>query len=215
MSFTDGLWAEIAPIRDAISAHPLITGLEDGSLAPDIFDGYLAQDAVYLGRYARVLAGLASQASDPAEVVFWSTGARQAIEVERDLHAAHVEHLDTTEMSPTTLAYTSFLLSLLAAGSYPVAAAGVLPCYWVYADVGAGLNSRAGELDRHPYGDWIVVYSDPTFAAEAEQARAIVDLLARDADATTLAAMRGAFMTASRYEWMFWDAAWRREKWPV
>jgi thiaminase/transcriptional activator TenA len=23
------------------------------------------------------------------------------------------------------------------------------------------------------------------------------------------------FATTSRYEWMFWDAAWRQERWPV
>jgi len=23
------------------------------------------------------------------------------------------------------------------------------------------------------------------------------------------------FVTTTRYEWMFWDAAWRREHWPV
>jgi thiaminase/transcriptional activator TenA len=27
--------------------------------------------------------------------------------------------------------------------------------------------------------------------------------------------MHQAFATASRYEWMFWDAAWRQETWPV
>jgi thiaminase (transcriptional activator TenA) len=25
----------------------------------------------------------------------------------------------------------------------------------------------------------------------------------------------GHFTTTSRYEWMFWDAAWRGEAWPV
>jgi thiaminase/transcriptional activator TenA len=26
---------------------------------------------------------------------------------------------------------------------------------------------------------------------------------------------RAHFATTARYEWMFWDAAWRREVWPV
>ena len=27
--------------------------------------------------------------------------------------------------------------------------------------------------------------------------------------------MREAFVVSSRYEYMFWDAAWRMEEWPV
>jgi len=27
--------------------------------------------------------------------------------------------------------------------------------------------------------------------------------------------MHEAFATCTRYEWMFWDAAWRMEDWPV
>ena len=28
-------------------------------------------------------------------------------------------------------------------------------------------------------------------------------------------AMREAYLKATRYEWMFWDSAWRLEPWPV
>jgi thiaminase (transcriptional activator TenA) len=30
-----------------------------------------------------------------------------------------------------------------------------------------------------------------------------------------LARVHQRFVTTSRYEWMFWDAAWRQERWPV
>ncbi len=215
MTFTDDLWAATVPIRDAISRHPFLVGLRDGSLDREVFAGYLAQDARYLGQYARVLAGLAAQASDPDDVTFWSRGATEAIVVERQLHATHVADLDGVEPSPTCLAYTSYLLSLLSSGSYAVCAAGVLPCYWVYADVGAELSAGASDLDAHPYADWITVYADPGFAAEAGHARAIVDRIGNLADSATATAMTRAFVTATRYEWMFWDAAWRRETWPV
>ena len=48
-----------------------------------------------------------------------------------------------------------------------------------------------------------------------QTARAITDELAEAADAATVARMHEAFATASRYEWMFWDAAHRLERWPV
>ena len=30
-----------------------------------------------------------------------------------------------------------------------------------------------------------------------------------------IARMEEAFLISSRYEWMFWDMAWREERWPV
>jgi thiaminase len=54
-------------------------------------------------------------------------------------------------------------------------------------------------------------YGDPAFTASTVAARAILDRVADQAGAATRARMREAFTTATRYEWMFWDAAWRRE----
>ena len=37
----------------------------------------------------------------------------------------------------------------------------------------------------------------------------------RDLTAGQEARARDHFETGARYEWMFWDAAWRRESWPL
>lgn len=219
MTFTAELWERIAPIRAAIDAHPFVRGLEDGTLDRDLFTGYMAQDAIYLDAYARALAAAAAQAPTPEDVVFWATSASGAILVERELHAAHVADFAAAVASPTTTAYTNHLLALAAGGSYAALAAGLLPCFWIYEDVGTRLKSRVedahGALATHAFGDWIGQYGDPEFAKSTQQAIAIVDRLAADASAATRAAMRAAFVTASRYEWMFWDAAHRAETWPV
>ena len=39
--------------------------------------------------------------------------------------------------------------------------------------------------------------------------------MAEDASLAELEAMRQAFLTSSRYEYMFWDAAYNRQEWPV
>jgi thiaminase/transcriptional activator TenA len=39
--------------------------------------------------------------------------------------------------------------------------------------------------------------------------------MAHDASPSELDAMRQAFLTSSRYEYMFWEAAYRREQWPL
>lgn len=215
MTFCDRLWTQIAPLRKAIGEHPFVRALGDGTLPPEIFVGYLAQDALYLGQYSRVLAGLATMADNPDDALFWAKGARESIEVERQMHASHVDDLTAAELSPSGRAYTSYLLSLLAGGDYANAATGVLPCYWVYQDVGEELLAAAGSLEGHPFADWIGLYSDVSFADQVEVAKSIVERLGTEANATTQARMITTFVTATRYEWMFWDAAWRQESWPI
>ena len=215
MSFSQDAWEAVAPIRKAIGGLPFLTGMEDGTLRRESFDYYMAQDAHYLVDYGRVLAAAASQTSDTGELVFWARSAYTAVTVERELHAAHVADFAAIPRSPTCTAYTSYLFSLAAAGCYPALAAGILPCFWIYEDVGSRLKDRVGDLPGHPYADWISTYGDPEFAAATEQARQIVDRLAGQADPGTVERMHEAFATASRYEWMFWDAAWRQESWPL
>lgn len=213
--FSEHVWDAVSDIRRSIDDHPFLAGLEDGTLPRQVFTGYLAQDAHYLSDYARVLASCATQSRTADDLVFWAGSAQQAVLVERSLHTSHVTDLDRHEKSPTCTAYTSFLLGLAAGGSYPVLVAGVLPCYWIYEDVGRRLRERVGDLSGHPYGDWIGTYGDPAFAASTATARTIVDRVASESGEATVRRMTEAFITASRHEWLFWDAAWRQEAWPV
>jgi thiaminase/transcriptional activator TenA len=215
MSFSEDAWEAIAPIRKAIDELPLLTEMADGTLPRDTFVYYMAQDAHYLADYGRVLAAAASQTTDADELLFWAGSAHTTVIVERELHAAHVADFAVIPKSPTCTAYTSFLFSVAAAGCYPALAAGILPCFWIYEDVGRRLKDCVGDLTGHPYADWISTYGDPQFAASTKQAKQILDRLAAQADPGTVERMHQAFATASRYEWMFWDMAWRRETWPV
>jgi len=215
VTFSTEAWQSIRTVRGAIDRLPFLRALADGSLPTEVFNYYLTQDAHYLASYGRVLAGAAAQTDQPDELVFWAQSAVNTVTVERQLHAAHVFDFSVVEPSPTCTAYTSYLFSLTSGGSYPALIAGILPCFWIYEDVGRRLKERVGDLAAHPYADWVGTYGDPDFARATERARAIVDQVAQKASAADRERMRAAFATASRYEWMFWDTAWRRETWPV
>ena len=212
--FTAVAWARAADVREAIDTHPFLRGLRDGTLPSATFLGYLAQDAHYLLGYARALAMCAAQATDTDDISFWGSAAHDAIEVERTLHEGRILDLDAVEPSPTGIAYVNFLLSTAVRGDYPVLAAALLPCFWIYEDVGRRLKDGV-ELSGHPYADWISTYGDPDFALASARVRQIVDTCAENSSPSVVSAMHNAFVTAARYEWMFWDAAWRSETWPV
>lgn len=213
--FTDELWEEIAPIKKAIDQGQFVRGLGDGSLSQDKFNYYMVQDALYLAAYAKVLAGLATFAHDPDDLVFWAEASANSIKVERELHASHVDVMAAATPSPTCRAYSDFLAAQLASGEYGIVAAAVLPCFWIYQVVGTELLDTAGDLEKHPYGDWIGMYANPVFAQETKIVRGIVDRAAEGVLELQRQRMRDAFVQASRYEWMFWDAAWRMETWPI
>lgn len=213
--FTDELWEEIAPIKKAIDQGQFVRGLGDGSLSQDKFNYYMVQDALYLAAYAKALAGLATFAHDPDDLVFWAEASANSIKVERELHASHVDVMAAATPSPTCRAYSDFLAAQLASGEYGIVAAAVLPCFWIYQVVGTELLDTAGDLEKHPYGDWIGMYANPVFAEETKIVRGIVDRAAEGVLELQRQRMRDAFVQASRYEWMFWDAAWRMETWPI
>lgn len=219
MTFTDDAWEATASIRKAIDELPFVEGLADGSLDEERFAYYLAQDAHYLLDYARVLAAAAAKADIPDDIAFFANSAHGAIAVERQLHESHLGGMKAIRPSPTCVGYTSYLLGLAQIQGYAEVVAGVLPCFWVYTDVGGRLHERAGTaaggLEAHPYGEWIATYADEAFAAATERAKSTVDRLAATADPATLDRMHRAFSTATTWEWMFWDAAWRLESWPV
>jgi thiaminase/transcriptional activator TenA len=218
--FRDELWPEVDHIYRAILEHPFITGLTTGSLPADVFEHYVVQDAHYLRDYARALAITGARADTDDQIVQFCQDAAGAIVVERSLHAGFMagfsrtsEELADEPVAPTTLAYTSYLLRVAHQGSYPEAVAAVLPCYWLYARVGQQLVERSSP---HPlYRRWIETYGGEEFQAVVAAVLAVVDVLGEQLTGVARQRFVDHVVTTSRYEWLFFDAAWRRERWPA
>jgi thiaminase/transcriptional activator TenA len=208
------------PVFARILAHPFVAGLTDGSLPRESFQHYVVQDALYLVDYARALALVGAKAPDESTISMFASHAHGALEVERSLHAGLLGELGVdpdafraATAGPTTLAYTSFLLRSCHQGSFAEGLAAVLPCYWIYAEVGARLLARSSPDPL--YARWIGTYGGEEFGRIVSDVLALVDRTGLSASASEQAAMRERVVATSRYEWMFWDASWRREEWPV
>jgi thiaminase/transcriptional activator TenA len=219
-SWTESLWADVAPIYDAILGHPFLRGLTSGDLLSDRFAYYIAQDAHYLRDYARALAVTGAKAPTHADAGMLARHAAGTVDVELTLHAALLpqlglanEDLDRIPVSPTTLGYTSYLLATAYGGSFAEGLAAVLPCYWIYARVGEALTDRGSPDTR--YSAWIGTYASAEFAQVVAEALALADRIGSRLSGDDEARARHHFTVTSRYEWMFWDAAWRLEQWPL
>ncbi|WP_420910923.1 TenA family protein [Rhodococcus sp. OK519] len=223
--FTDRLWERTAVLRAAIDDMEFLRRLGDGTLPLDVFRTYIEQDALYLAEYAKALALLAVRSPDPQTAAFWATSAATAAVVETELHeglmssGALPESAGTPEHSPACLGYVSYLTATAATEPYPVAAAAVLPCFWIYAEVGRRLAADAHDVlatdPSHPYAQWVTTYDDPAFHESVATARRLVDAAAAAATTTQRDAMEKAFVVATRYEFQFWDTALNPQPWPA
>ncbi len=216
---TDELWQGIAGIYGAILAHPFLTGLTDGSLPQDTFAFFVVQDALYLQGYAEALAAVASRAPDAAGTEMFARHAA-GVAVEAKLHDSLLTDLGidpasvgVTEAAPTTLAYTSYLLATIRGGSYAEGVGAVLPCYWIYWEVGKELV-RHGSPDPR-YQRWIGTYGGEEFGDIAREVLAATDELGAGLSPSERARVHRHFRATSRYEWMFWDMGYRKESWPL
>ncbi|WP_166353657.1 TenA family protein [Phytoactinopolyspora limicola] len=220
MGFSADAWNRAKPWYDAILAHPFVRELGDGSLDRKVFLRYMIDDAHYLARYSRALATTAARWPEPDGAAAIARFAAGAVDAERLLHASFLDeagielsNLDT-EPTPTCLAYVHSLQADASLAPVGVAMAGLLPCFRIYAEVGQHLAGALAERPDHPYAAWLATYGDPEFAADTRRAEALVDNLA-EVDTTNVEQMHHAYARASRFEWMFWDASYQGETWPM
>ncbi len=208
-----------AELRSKIAELPFLSELCAGTLSRERFQGYIIQDALYLGEFSRALALAAAKAPDPATVEVFAGSALGAVAVERALHERYLAEfgiggkaLHDAESSPDCLAYTSFLLATAYGDPFAVVVAALLPCFSIYWDVGSSIKRQA--QPQNPYRAWIDTYADPRFGNSVERVIAIADREAAGQPALR-ERMLGAFTQAARYEWLFWDGAYWRRGWPA
>lgn len=216
MEWSKQAWKAIEPVYEGILGMPFIEELINGSLSQDKFLFYLRQDAVYLADYGKVLSGIAAKLNNPEHSEAFIHFAGESIAVEKALHESFLNKTKAGSIaaSPACLLYTSYLMRQLSFAPVEVAVAAVLPCFWIYKEVGDYIlaNQRKGE---NPYQNWIDTYGGEEFATSVALAVSIADELAGRCTPGQRDAMTEAFVMCSRFEWMFWDSAYNKEQWKI
>ncbi|MFW7404046.1 MAG: bifunctional hydroxymethylpyrimidine kinase/phosphomethylpyrimidine kinase, partial [Rothia mucilaginosa] len=206
--WTAALWAAGGETWHQILDLPFVRALGDGTLDEDLFAFYLDQDALYLRDYSRALATLSARADTAEAQVHWAAGAHEAIAAESQLHEGWLANRARLGgPSPITMGYTNFLRASAAGEDYVVGAAAVLPCYWLYEEVGAVLSSQ-NHAD-HPYAEWLSMYGGEEFAADVARSLAEVERAFETASPAQRVRAARAYLSACVYEREFFDQAHR------
>ncbi|MDO4641996.1 MAG: thiaminase II [Neisseria sp.] len=219
MTFSQEAWQRNLALYQATLNLPFNQELARGILNREAFCHYVIQDAHYLEAYGRALAVCGAKAFDAEGILQFAAAAQEAIVVERSLHNGFMQKfgISTEQFAQTPLTaachhYTSYLISVAWSESYPVVLAVLLPCFWIYAEVGKNIVSRSAP--DNPYQAWIDTYAGEEFHESVRRVIATVDHTAAGCSADTLQKMHHAYTTAAKLEWLFWDSAYRRQTWP-
>lgn len=205
---TRRLWDLTGDAWQQIMSLPFIQSLGDGSLSEEHFSFYLDQDAQYLARYSKALARLASMAPETEAQLHWAGGAAECIEVEAALHRDWLHDQVTSAPSPITNAYTDFLIAATHGDDYVIGVAAVLPCYWLYAEVGLELAAQNGP--NHPYRAWLEQYAGEDFIGGVRAAIGFSERALAAVDESTRDRAAKAYLSAAFHEVDFFDQADRR-----
>src|SRR5213078_3368144 len=139
-------------------------------------------------------------------IVLFAKAAEEAIVVERALHGGFFRDFGigpdafaATPLTPACDHYVSYLLATAYAEPFEVLLGALLPCFWIYAEVGRDILAR--ESADNPYHAWIDTYSGTDFQEAVARMIAATDAAARHASPALRERMHRAFTHATRLEW--------------
>lgn len=218
MRFSEELRERTTNSWDKSLNHPFVKGIVAGDLPLETFKNYIMQDIYYLKHYGKVHAFASAHADDFHVSAGLAEKAKNTAEAELTVHKEHAEILDITDEdiqnfkpAPTVYAYTSHLYRASLSGSLAQIIAAILPCYWLYADI--GIKYKNSNPDEEIYRNWIQMYASDWFQESTQEMVDLMDDLADKASEDEKKKIKEQFVIAKEYELAFWEMSYTFEKW--
>ncbi|HSI66818.1 MAG TPA: thiaminase II [Planococcus sp. (in: firmicutes)] len=222
MAFSDELKEKILPIWRQNHAHPFVQGIGDGTLDKEKFRFFMVQDYLYLIDYAKLFALGAVKANEVETMGKFAQILDSTLNEEMSLHRQYgkkfgisAEEFERATPSPITLAYSHYMLHVAQNGTLAHLVAAVLPCMWSYWEIGKELSKIPGARNHEFYGEWIQMYSSEEFGSSARWCIGLLDELAAESSQAERGQLEEIFLNTTRFEFMFWDMAFKQEMWPT
>ena len=207
--WTEEAWAEASGIYAEIIGHPFILKLADGTLPTEKFKRYIAQDELYLGNYGRQMFAFAAMIEDASQKEMFTEFARAGMEGEKAMHNLMIARfgIDVSALpSKITAAYNAHTEAAIQTGCKEIAFASLLPCIWIYNEVGKHLKTIAS-IEDNPYREWIDEYGNEGFSAAVDKVLSLINEYANSTNETMRAEMTNQFCEGVRFEYEFWNYA--------
>lgn len=219
MSFTEEVRKLAAPYWEASFKHPFLKEIESGCLDSKMFRYYLIQDRYYLEHFGKLYNLIAEVTTDSKIKELMSQHSKDLKLGELNIRNQFFQILEIseteileTEISPTAYHYVSHMYRQLIESSPKVAMAGMLPCAWLYQELGERLIKNGSPEPL--YQKFIETYAGEHAALKIVEERRILDELYIEATKKEQNQMKEAFIISTHMEYLFWEMAYTFEKWP-
>lgn len=204
------------PIWQGIFKHPFLQELREGTLPKSTFKFFISQDYLFLKDMITCLGIMVDKAVDGAakDLLLYMKRASETIEINALIRLGDelggINFMEV-EYTPSCYAYTRHLLFIALSGSFLEAISSITPCYWSYMEIGDYLGYSK---DRF-YNDWIKTYRSEEYRSLVSKILGVVDRTAERAQREVIERAMKAFIISSKYEYMFWDMAYKKESWII
>lgn len=204
-TWCDNVWAVISPIMDRLKAHPFITGMIAGTLPEETFQRYLMQDCIYLKNYTREMQAMVAMLDEGEGKEMFKLFAQDSMAAEQALNEKFRGRIESAETLPTTRAYIEHTSSQVDSGDAALALASLLPCMWMYNELGKYMSEVMVGGNDNPYREWISLYSSELMEKGVPVMQALANKLAKAESTHRKAEMRYAFCKSARFEMDFFQ----------
>ena len=207
----DYIWRQILK-------HPFVIELYSGELPIEKFIYYVKQDYNYLIGVMRAFSIIAFKSDyEVAKLALEIAYQDATIEIEnynRLLKKLNIsfDEVVSTEPSPTNNAYMNFLISTCLLGDSFESLVATLPCFWTYLEIAEVNKHLLNDNKNMLYKSWCTTYLSREYI---ELTNKLIDAVDEIWDGRKYDKLRHIYITASRYEYMFWDMAYKMEKWLI
>ncbi len=219
MRISEKLKLDAKDIWEKIYTHPFVIELFEGKLPIKKFKYYVVQDYNFLLGMTKATSILASRAWNYELLKEALTLAYNDVIIEMNSYTKLLHRLGLTletvlktEPAPTNIAYVNHVLVTCSLGSLMECLASILPCFWTYMEIPKIHKELIKHNTNEIYREWIKTYTSREYILLTTNLIRLFDKYSKEEEYERL---KKAFITSSKYEWMFWDMSYKMEKWPV
>jgi thiaminase/transcriptional activator TenA len=222
MDFSEKMRKETSPIWNTILNHPFLVELAKGILPMDKFAFYIRQDYVYLVDFCRAVAVADSRVQDIEDFKGFTEFLNKTINLEMggiERYAKNIgisaKQLSETKPAPSNYAYTRHILCSAYTEPFNCFLAAIMPCMQSYLEVAESITKKQKIREVPAYSTWLETYQADKYAGIVDWLKRLLNKYSQDVGQWEILRMRNLYLTSSRYEYMFWDMAYKLEEWQV
>ncbi|MEE9147572.1 MAG: TenA family protein [Candidatus Tectomicrobia bacterium] len=218
MPLTQELRQKHHDLWEKMVSHPFVQEMGDGTLPVEKFRRYFLQDYVFVNDLVSMTALGIAKAPDFGAANHLNQFLSGILNPENDLFVRAFQELGATEedytsvsASPTTQAFGDFLMRVGLTGDFEAMLTILYVTEGTYLDWGTRLLAQGKTPAQPIYREWITLHG-PQVLGE------LVAWMETHLDGAALGhrhpRIERIFLTALRYEYLFWEAAYHGETWP-